>query len=207
MFKKLRYLFQPFLVIRGVKRFFNVLYYKVLFKINGIVYGKNLQVFNHFYLMKHIDGECIIGDNFRFISGDNFNPLSRNIGGSIYIGKNGAKLTIGNNVGISASCIWCSKSITIGNDVKIGSGCIIMDTDSHSLNYLDRKNDDDFVNTNRKPVVIGDDVLIGTRSIVLKGVSIGERSVIGAGSIVTSDIPSNCIAAGNPCRVIKLIEK
>ena len=153
--------------------------------------------------MKHLDGVCEIGDNFRFICGDNFNPLSRNILGSIYIGTNGARLTIGDIVGISSSCIWCSKSITIGNDVKIGSGCRILDTDSHSLNYKDRKTDKDFANTRRKPIVIENDVLIGTGSIVLKGVTIGARSVIGAGSVVSTNIPPDCMAAGNPCRIIR----
>lgn len=57
-----------------------------------------------------------------------------------------------------------------------------------------------------KPIVIEDDVLIGARSIVLKGVTIGARSVIGAGSVVVKDIPADCIAAGNPCKVIKYLK-
>lgn len=54
-----------------------------------------------------------------------------------------------------------------------------------------------------KTIVIEDDVLIGARSVILKGVTIGARSVIGAGSVVVNDIPQDCIAAGNPCNVIK----
>jgi acetyltransferase-like isoleucine patch superfamily enzyme len=54
------------------------------------------------------------------------------------------------------------------------------------------------------PVDIGDHVFIGARTIILKGVKIGNRSVIGAGSVVTTDIPENCLAAGNPARVIRL---
>lgn len=56
------------------------------------------------------------------------------------------------------------------------------------------------------PIVIKDHVLIGAKSIILKGVTIGEGSVIGAGSVVVKDIPANCIAAGNPCKVIKRME-
>lgn len=119
-----------------------------------------------------------------------------------------SKLSIHNNVGVSSSCIWCSKSITIGNNVKIGSGCVILDTDSHSLDFNNRRIPKvDFENTNRKAIVIEDDVLIGTNSIVLKGVTIGARSIISAGSVVTKDIPSDCIAAGNPCKVIKMINQ
>lgn len=55
------------------------------------------------------------------------------------------------------------------------------------------------------PVVIGDYVFIGARSIVLKGVTIGEKSIIAAGSVVTKDVPANCLAGGNPCKMIKYL--
>ena len=58
-----------------------------------------------------------------------------------------------------------------------------------------------------KGIVIEDDVLIGMNSIILKGVRVGARSVIGAGSVVVKDIPSDCIAAGNPAKVIKIINQ
>lgn len=106
-------------------------------------------------------------------------------------------------------------SITIGNYVKIGGDCIIMDTDAHSLNFNIRrsieKNEQgyrvDGLAAATAPIIIEDDVLIGTRCIILKGVIIGARTVIGSGSVVTKSIPADCIAAGNPCRVIKYIER
>lgn len=58
-----------------------------------------------------------------------------------------------------------------------------------------------------KPIFIGDNVWVGSGAIICPGVSIGNNSVIGAGSVVTKDIPENCIAVGNPCKVIKNIEK
>ena len=58
-------------------------------------------------------------------------------------------------------------------------------------------------NKKNSPIQIDDDVLIGTRSIILKGVHIGARTIIGSGSIVTKDIPADCIAAGNPCKILK----
>ena len=57
--------------------------------------------------------------------------------------------------------------------------------------------------TKSPPIVIEDDVWVGAHSIILKGVTIGARSIIGAGSVVTKSIPADCVAAGNPCRVIK----
>ena len=63
----------------------------------------------------------------------------------------------------------------------------------------------DALTAKTSPIVIEDDVLIGMRCIILKGVTVGARSVIGSGSIVTKSIPSDCIAAGNPCKVIRLL--
>ncbi|MCH4017747.1 MAG: hypothetical protein LKE74_04740 [Prevotella sp.] len=56
----------------------------------------------------------------------------------------------------------------------------------------------------KQPIVIGNDVWLGANCLILKGVTIGARTIIGAGSVVTKDIPADCIAAGNPCEVIKI---
>ena len=117
-----------------------------------------------------------------------------------------AKLKIGDYVGISSSVIWAHESIVIGDHVNIGANTIIMDSDAHSLNYLDRRDlASDLLAKKNKPIVIDDDVLVGANCIILKGVHIGKQSVIGAGSVVTGNIPSNCIAAGNPAKVIKYL--
>ena len=95
-------------------------------------------------------------------------------------------------------------NVTIGNNVLIGSGCLITDTDAHPIDWRERR-----LSNNTKavaPVVIGDDVFIGARSIILKGVHIGNRSVIGAGSVVTKDIPADSIAAGNPAVIVKYLK-
>ena len=97
----------------------------------------------------------------------------------------------------------------MGNHVNIGGGCMIMDTDVHQLDYLARRgekpaNAEDKITTVQcAPVTIEDDVWIGANCQILKGVTIGARSVIGAGSVVTKSIPADCVAAGNPCRVIR----
>lgn len=104
---------------------------------------------------------------------------------------------------MSAPTIWCDEEIVIGDDVRIGALVTILDTDCHSLDYLDRMNGDK--QTKTKPVKIDEGVLIGAKSIVLKGSHIGAHTVIGAGSVVAGDIPANCIAAGNPCKVIRMV--
>ena len=115
----------------------------------------------------------------------------------------GASLSIGNDVGMSSTRMWIHDSVTIGNHVKIGACVLITDTDAHPLDYMARRSSND--GTKSAPIVIEDDVWVGAHTIILKGVSIGARSVIGAGSVVTRSIPADCVAAGNPCRVIKML--
>lgn len=112
-----------------------------------------------------------------------------------------SKIIIGNNVGISGSTISAMQLIKIGNDVLIGSGCLIMDNDAHNISATERH--DKILEKSIKPIFIENNVFIGARSIILKGVTIGENSVIGAGSVVSKSIPSNVVAAGNPAIVIK----
>ena len=117
-----------------------------------------------------------------------------------------ARLTIGDHTGISGASIVCAKSITIGSFVNIGADCSIYDTDFHPLAWEERRASANQARAARsEEVVIEDDVFVGARTIILKGVRIGARSVIGAGSIVASDIPPDTIAAGNPARPLRAI--
>ena len=130
------------------------------------------------------------------------NPIASNLQADVYV-EPGATLTIGNNVGMSSTRLWIHESARIGNNVKIGGCVLITDTDAHPMDYMARRSSNE--GTKSAPVVIEDDVWIGAHCIILKGVTIGARSVIGAGSLVTKSIPADCVAAGNPCRVIKII--
>ena len=113
--------------------------------------------------------------------------------------RHGAKIVIGDHVGISGCTISAGASITIGNWVLIGSGVVISDGDAHPIDPEARRAG---LGGGVKPIVIGDDVFIGARAIILKGVTIGKGSVIGAGAVVAKDIPSYSIAVGNPAKVI-----
>ena len=115
--------------------------------------------------------------------------------------SSGAHIIIGSDVGLSGTTICANKKVTIGDSCLIGADVMICDTDFHPINPIGRRYGNDEVNS--APVLIERNVFIGARTIILKGVIIGENSVIGAGSVVTSSIPANCIAAGNPCRVLK----
>lgn len=155
-------------------------------------------------------GKISIGDNFYFTSGDAANPISSNLRGAIFTDCPDARILIGDNVGMSSTRMWIHDSLTIGNNVNIGACVLIIDTDCHEMDYRVRNHslppsgmDGQYVKS--APITIEDDVWIGAHSIILKGVTIGARSVIGAGSVVTKSIPADCIAAGNPCRVIRML--
>ncbi|MFR9166643.1 MAG: sugar O-acetyltransferase [Dysgonomonas sp.] len=113
----------------------------------------------------------------------------------------GKNITIGNNVYINFECIIldCAE-VTIGNDVLLGPR-VGLYTANHDIDPVKRISG---VST-ALPITIEDRVWLGGDVTVLPGVTIGENSVIGAGSVVTKNIPENVIAAGNPCRVIKRI--
>lgn len=194
-----------------IRSIFYIHYNRFYFKINGIKYGKNFQVYNKVYLQG--EGEVIIGDDFLFTSGDSINPICRNIRGTIYTMTPQSRIEIGNRVGISSACIWAKERIIIGNDVNIGGDCLIMDTDAHPYNYMQRRREfakrvgtEDYLRMiPTASIEIGNDVWIGARCILLKGVHIGARSIIAAGSVVTKDIPANVIAGGNPAKVIRTL--
>ena len=109
-----------------------------------------------------------------------------------------AKLIVGDYVGMSGATIWCFKEIKIDKNVRIGANTLITDGDAHI---------DDPRSGEPKPIHICENVWLGMNVIVLKGVTIGKNSMIGAGSIVTKNIPENVVAAGNPCRVVKLLDE
>lgn len=112
-------------------------------------------------------------------------------------------IRIGDFVGMSGVVICCKKSITIGNRVRFGSGVVISDTDFHSMDYQVRASPEDASSAVASPVCIGDDCFVGARAIILKGVTIGARSIIGAGSVVVKDVPADTVVAGNPAREIR----
>ena len=163
------------------------------------MFGQNLQIPGKVSWL--IGGARIsIGDNFYFSSGDAVNPMTSNLQGAVY-GEPGAELTIGNNVGMRSTRYCVHDSVAIGDNVKIGACVLITDTDAHPMNYEVRRTSNE--GTKSAPIAIEDDVWVGAHSIILKGVTIGARSIIGAGSVVTKSIPADCVAAGNPCMLIK----
>ena len=176
---------------------------RMILKVNGVVFGKNLQIPGK--VTWAIWGSKVsIGDNFYLSSGNGVNHITSNLQADVYV-ESQAILAIGNNVGMSSTRIRVHESVTIGDNVKIGGCVLITDTNGHPMDYVARRSSNE--GTKSAPVVIEDDVWVGAHCIILKGVTIGARSIIGAGSVVTKSIPADCVAAGNPCKVIKSLNK
>lgn len=144
------------------------------------------------------------------------------ISGTFVFESSEGLIEIGDHSFIGGSTFISHNHISVGNNVTIAWGCTIYDHDSHSLNYLERRKDIDdelwslrngqnvYKNKNwdsvkSSPIKICNDVWIGMNCIILKGVTIGEGAIIGAGSVITKDIPAWTIAAGNPAKVVKMI--
>lgn len=137
--------------------------------------------------------EIKIGNNCTFVSHSYINPRGVNHRCMFQTSEKGAYIHIGDNCGFSGVSIVSSVGVTIKNNVLIGANVKIGDREDHMERY----------NVPPKPIVIEENAWIGMNSIILKGVRIGCNSIIAAGSIVTKDIPDNCIAGGVPCRLIK----
>ena len=132
----------------------------------------------------------------------------------VAIERENAYLSVGDRTFIGAGQISCASRIDVGDDVMIAWGTTIFDHGSHSLSFTKRANDAVDWQRGKKnwsvvstaPVRIGNKSWIGFGTILLPGVNIGEGAVIGAGSVVTRDVPPWSVAAGNPARVIRELE-
>ena len=162
----------------------------------GVKLGNKISFVGTISYRKFGNSTIEIGNNCTFLSSHNSNWIGVYTPCILSTIADGAQLVIGNNCGFSGTVIGSGKSIKIGNNVRCGANTLITDSDWHL---------DDLRVGEDKPIIIEDNVWLGYGVKVLKGVHIGENTVIGAGSIVTKSIPANVIAAGNPCKVIKSI--
>lgn len=147
-------------------------------------------------------GSCIVlGDHVTLISTARHNPLINHPVTLKTIAPK-AVLSIGSHVGISGSKLICCNRITVGNYTIIGPDTLLYDSEGHiytpEMGWQGRS-----VRTGR-PITIGEKCFIGTRCTILSGVTIGDRCVIAAGSVVTQDVPSGYRASGNPATLTPL---
>ncbi|WP_193669855.1 acyltransferase [Nocardioides salarius] len=172
----------------------------------GVTLGERSRVHGNVIAYLYPGSNVEIGANATLVAQTSRNSLEAR--GPIILRTNSssARIYIGDDTGITSSTISASSQITIGKRVLIGGGVIITDSDHHIIDAAPasrRRYAGPEEPQVRDAIHIEDDAFVGARTIVLKGVRIGKGSVIGAGSVVVSDIPQHSLAAGNPCKVIR----
>lgn len=145
---------------------------------------------------------CVQGAEMRFESGVKINsslgsnPIMTRARSTFCCAAPGARIVIGRDAGLSGVSITAAKEVLIEEGTLLGADCLITDTDFHIPIGNHRWGND--LLASAAPVRIGKGCFIGARTIILKGVTIGDGAVIAAGAIVTRDVPPGHLAAGNP---------
>lgn len=184
-----------------ISRLFEVIYdryttllMRLKLKLDQVKFGHHVSFWGVAKIVRGRDTSISIGKNCQFRSRPTSNLIGVNRPCILSTLSPGANLIIGDDCGFSGVVIGCFKNIKIGNGVRVGANVLITDSDWHL---------DDSRSGAPKEVYISDNVWLGEGCKILKGVTIGENTVIGAGAVVTKSIPANVIAAGNPCEVLK----
>jgi acetyltransferase-like isoleucine patch superfamily enzyme len=174
-----------------------LLYFKIRFSCGGAIKIKGAPII-------HVSKGALIK------LGNNVTLNSRNYGyhanmyGPVKLmaDRPGAIIKIGSNSRINGACVHACGRVEIGRNCLIAANVQIIDSNGHNTSFDHVENR---INTNGKiyPVIIGDNVWIGLNAIILPGVNIGDGSIIGANTVVTTDVPSMVIFSGNPGSVIK----
>ena len=200
--------------IRKFYRLLRVLYYQIArgyswlissfkFYLNNVKYHRDFVGFGIPILDINLQGSFSIGKKFWFNSGK-YHAMGGRQQQCYFVVAKGGELTIGDHVGVTSIAIICHNKISIGNHVKIGINTVIYDTDFHSLDARMRNSYPERLDgVKTKPVIIRDGAFIGGHSTILKGVTIGKNSIVGAGSVVFEDVPDEQVWAGNPARYIR----
>ena len=172
-------------------------------RIRGFQISTPIRLFGHPICSRYPGSSISLGSHVTLDSSVRANPLGGSSPCVLRTMTSAARLTLGDRVGLSSSVIVAGNSVEIGQDTILGAGAMVLDNDFHALgprfSWLTE------YSKNSKPVKIGRGCFIGARSIILKGVTLGDRVIIGAGSVVTKDVPAFSIAAGNPARIVGTI--
>jgi len=195
----------PWAIRNEVRRVICQPLYWLLFIVKGVKWGRGWRILGAPLIQRFGGSSIHIGDRVILRSWVSSNPVAPYHPVFLSTRSEEAEITIGDEVGITGGSIIAAQRVEIGNRVLVGGNCLITDSDFHPLDKKERVQEPKKINC--RPVLIGDDVFIGTQSIILKGSSIGTGSIIGAGSVVSGKIPANVIAAGNPAVVIRHLDQ
>ncbi len=174
---------------------------KIILILNGVTFGKNIGIYGVPRIQNK--GKIEIGSNARLTSTNNAYNSGNLIGGCYLRTSKGAEILIGDEVFLNGTSIVSEIQVRLGSRIMIGANTLIFDTNTHTISPTNRIRNTN--NVKKAPVSIEDDVWIGSNCIILKGVKIGQGSIVAAGSVVTSHVEPFSVYAGNPAKLIRKI--
>lgn len=190
----------PWKVANELQRWMVYPHIRLLFAFNRIQWGKNWRFYGIPIIQKHRGSQMVFGPALQLRSNLRSNPLGPNHPVILSTWDAGSHLEVGTNFAMTGGSICTTERITIGDYVTVGANTTIIDTDFHPLDpEIRRLHPQD---AQSAPIHIESDVFIGMNCLILKGAHLGRGCVIGAGSVITRDVPPGMMAAGNPAQVI-----
>jgi len=194
----------PWRITNEMRRRLAYPYIRCAFAYHGVSWGSGWRIFGMPIIQRHRSSTIVIGDGVYLRSWPRSNPLVPHHPVVLATRTADAIIRIGDDCGFSGTTFVSAQHIEVGDRVQIGSNASVVDTDFHPLRPNDRLRN--FNDGAAAPIVIEDDVFIGMNSLILKGVTVGEGSVVGAGSVVSRDVPPGAVVAGNPAGVVAELE-
>jgi acetyltransferase-like isoleucine patch superfamily enzyme len=169
---------------------------------DGVETGPGVRAVGAPVVQRADDSRIVLGERVVLVSHTRWTALGVSRPVVLRTLRPGARIEVGADCGLSGATICAAVGVEVGVRVLFGADVLVCDTDFHPVDAVPRRNAPESA-ADAAPVRIGDDVFLGARSIVLKGVEIGAGTVVGAGSVVTRSLPPAVVAAGNPCRVLR----
>lgn len=195
----------PWALAYELRRLTALPYIRLMFALHGVHWGRGWHIWGMPIIQRYGGSRICLGDGLMLRSWRTTNPLVPMHPVVLATRSRAARIMVGCNVGMTGTTLVAAERIEIGDNVLIGANCVIVDTDFHPLDPVQRQTDP--LAGAHRPVTIEDDVFIGMQSIILKGVRVGAGSAIGAGSVVTKDVPAGAIVAGNPAAFVRWLSR
>jgi acetyltransferase-like isoleucine patch superfamily enzyme len=170
-------------------------------QFKGVIFHGHVDIVGRPLVSLAKGGTIEVGQGVRIYSSTRANPLGLSRPCVLRALTPSARLVLADSVGLSGAVLCAGNSIEIGEKTIIGAGAMLFDNDFHRrIGEWDWSDD---CQTGSRPIKVGRGVFVGTQAIILKGVTIGDRAVVGAGAVVTKDVPPLHLAIGNPARVVE----
>jgi acetyltransferase-like isoleucine patch superfamily enzyme len=190
----------PWSAINEVRRLIAIPLTRIRFALHGVAWGRGWKVYGMPIVQRYRGSQIEIGAGLNLRSWRSSNPLIPNHPVAFCTRSPQACIRIGNDVAITAATIVAAERVEIGDRTVIGANVSIVDTDFHPLEARARFEEPE--GGASAPIYIEEDVFIGMNALILKGVRLGKGCIVGAGSLVTKDVPAGAIVGGNPAKRI-----